>query len=81
MCLPIKHFNTLKPRQNGRHIPEYIFKCIFNKMFEFRLRFLWKLFLRVQINPKKSSIGSDNGVAPARAQAIVWTVDGLFADA
>ena len=22
-------FNTLRPRQNGRHFPDYIFKCIF----------------------------------------------------
>ena len=24
-----KHFNTLRPRQNGRHFPDDIFKCIF----------------------------------------------------
>ena len=28
-----------------------------------------------------SSIGSDNGLAPARRQAIIWTNDGLFTDA
>ena len=22
-------FNTLKPRQNGRHLPDDIFKCVF----------------------------------------------------
>ena len=27
------------------------------------------------------SIGSDNGLAPARRQAIVWTNDGYFTDA
>ena len=28
-----------------------------------------------------SSIGSDNGLAPPRRQAIIWTNDGLFTDA
>ena len=27
------------------------------------------------------SIGSDNGLTPARRQAIVWTNDGMFTDA
>ena len=27
------------------------------------------------------SIGSDNGLAPARQQAIIWTNDGFFTDA
>ena len=27
------------------------------------------------------SIGSDNGLAPARRQAIIWTNDGPFTDA
>ena len=25
----IRHFNTLRPRQNGRHFPDDIFNCIF----------------------------------------------------
>ena len=42
--------NTLRPRQNGRHFADDIFKCIFlMKMFEFRLKFQWSLFLRVQL--------------------------------
>ena len=28
-----------------------------------------------------SSIGSDNGLGPARRQAIIWTNAGLFTDA
>ena len=35
--------NTLRPRQDGRHFPDDILKCIFvnekTKMYEFRLRF------------------------------------------
>ena len=49
------------------------------KIFEFRLKFHWSLFLRVQLT--YSSIGSDNGLAPSRGQAIIWTNDGLFTDA
>ena len=30
---------------------------------------------------KYSGIGSDNGLVPARWQAIVWTNDGYFTDA
>ena len=32
-------------------------------------------------NLQCSSIGSDNGLAPARRQAIIWSNDGLFTDA
>ena len=41
------------------------------KSFVFWLKFHWSLFLRVQLtNP---SIGLDNGLAPKRRQAIIWT--------
>ena len=49
------------------------------KMFELRLKFLWSLFLRA--NEQYSSTGSDNGLAPTRRQAIIWTNDGLITDA
>ena len=43
-------FNTLKLRQNGRHFPDIIFKCIFlMKMYEFRLGFL-RFVPKVPIN-------------------------------
>ena len=32
-------------------------------------------------NEQYSSTGLDNGLAPARRQAIIWTNDGLFTDA
>ena len=42
--------NTLRPRQNCRHFADGNFKCIFlSKNYEFRLKFHWLLFLRVQI--------------------------------
>ena len=39
--------NTLRPRQNGRHFPDDIFKCIF--VNKFRVRFHWNLFPMVQL--------------------------------
>ena len=40
----------MRLRQNGLHFPEDIFKCIsWLKIYEFRLRFHWSVFLRVQI--------------------------------
>ena len=42
-------------------------------MYKFRLKFHYGLFSIVQ---HYSSIGSDNGLEPARRQAIFWTNDG-----
>ena len=44
------------------------------KMFEYRSKLHWGLFLMVQLTI--SSIGSDNDLAPTRRQAIIWTNDG-----
>ena len=45
-----RHINTLRPRQNGRHFPDDIFRCIFlMKMCEFRLTFHWNLSSRVKL--------------------------------
>ena len=42
--------NTLSVRQNGRHFADDTFKRIFlMQMLEFRLKFHWSLFLRVQL--------------------------------
>ena len=51
-----------------------IFKCIFNEMYKFRSRFHWIFFQGS--NQQYSSIGSDDGLAPDRRQAIIWTNDG-----
>ena len=45
------------------------------KMFKFGLKFHWNRFL--ELNWQQVSIGSDNGVASYRWQAIIWTNDGL----
>ena len=43
-------FNTLRTRQNGRHFTDDIFNAFsWMKMYDFRLRFHWSLFLRVQL--------------------------------
>ena len=47
-------------------------------MYEIRLRFHWSSFPSVQL--KYPSIGSDNGLASERQQAIIWTNDGKFTD-
>ena len=41
--------NTLRPRQDGRHFPDDIFKCIFlNEKIYFLLRFHWIVFAMVK---------------------------------
>ena len=44
----ILNINPLRLRQNRRHFADNVFKCNFlkMKMFEFRLRFHWSLFLK-----------------------------------
>ena len=44
-------FNSSRPRWNVRYNTDDIFRCIFlkKKMFEFRLKFHWSLFPRVQL--------------------------------
>ena len=61
---------TLRSRQNACHFANGIFKCIFLKLFEFSLLseiYFWE--------PKLQwvRVGSENGLAPNRPQAIIWT--------
>ena len=49
------------------------------KMFEFQLKFNW--ICSQGSNEQYSSNGSDNGLAPSRRQAIIWTNGGWFTDA
>ena len=70
-----KLVNTSRPRQNGRHVADDISSAFsWMKIFEFRLKFHWIMFLTV--NWQYGSIGSDDGLAPTRRQAIIWTNDG-----
>ena len=59
-------FNTLRLRQDGRHFPNDIFKCIFLN------ENVW-----ISIKISLIIIVSDNGLAPTRRQAVIWTNDGL----
>ena len=49
------------------------------KMME--LRFKFAEICSQESNQQYPSIGSDNGLAPSRRQAIIWTNDGYFTDA
>ena len=57
-------------------ISQTIFSNAFSwmKMFQLRLKFHWCYFQGS--NKQYSSIGSDNGLVPARRQAIIWTNGG-----
>ena len=58
--------------KNGRHFADDIFKCIFlNENFWIPIQIWLKLGPKGPINI--SSIGSDDGLAPTRRQAIFWT--------
>ena len=62
---------TIPPWTNGRYFADDIFRCIFmNEAFSFWLKCHWNLFLRVKLT---ITIGLDNGLAPNRRQAIIWT--------
>ena len=65
----------LRPRQNGRHFADGMLEYIFLIEIDmcFRLKFHKHCFLGVTI----PSIGSGNGSASIRRQAINWTNDGL----
>ena len=70
--------NTLRPRQNDRQYPGDIFKCILlNEIICISLKISLTFVPKFQL----SSIGSDNGLAPTRRQAIIWTKDGSITDA
>ena len=73
-CVKTISINTLKPTQNGRHFADGILECIFLNVW-----ILMKNFSEVcswKSNWQYSSIGSDNGLALNRQQAIVWINDG-----
>ena len=69
--------NTSRPRQMTA-ISHTTFSHAFPwmKMGEFRLEFRWSLFLGLQLTI--FHIGADNGLAPIRRQAIIWTNAGIL---
>ena len=69
----ILQVNTLRPKQNGRHIPDDIFKHIF---------LIENVWISIKISLKFVHKGpidnnpADNGLVRNRLQAIIWTNDG-----
>ena len=69
--------NTLRPRQDGRYFADDIFECIFlNENFCTLIKISLKSVRKRQID-NNPVLGSDNGLAPNRRQAIIWTNDGV----
>ena len=54
--------NTLSPRQNGRHFPDDIFKCILVN---------GNLWIAIKISPKFVSAGPINNIPPL-GQMTAW---------
>ena len=55
-------FNTLRPRQNGRHFPDAILKCIFLNE---------NVWISIKISPKFVPKGPINNI-PALVQIMAW---------
>ena len=73
--------NPLRPRQYGRHFPDDILKWIFlNENVWISITISWTFVPRGPMN-NFVIIGLDNGLAPTRWQAIIWTNGGYFIDA
>ena len=72
--------NTSRPRRSGWIFAWRQFQVHFLEWaFKFWLGFHWSLLPCVQgSNWQYSGIGSDNGLAPARWRAIIWTNDDLL---
>ena len=71
--------DTLRPRQNGRHFADDICKGIYlNENFSI-LHKNFTAICSLGSNRHNGSIVSDDGLAPNRRQAIIWTnVDMLY---
>ena len=64
--------NSLRPRQDGRHFPD-IFKSSFFNENCINCDQVFTEVCSQESNYQYSNIGSDNGSAPTRRQAIIWT--------
>ena len=70
--------NTLRPRQNGCHFAEGIFKCIsLNENFRIWNKISLKYVPKGEIENMATFL-SDNGLAPNRRQAIIWSNVGML---
>ena len=68
--------NSSPPGQNGRHFADDVCRCIFvNEKFCILIKISLKFVAKGQIDNNQVSviISLDNGLAPNRRQAIIWT--------
>ena len=70
-------FTTFRPKQNGRHFAGDIFNGISSNE-NLRIKKKSLKYVSWGLNRQFSSIGSDNGLAPNRRQAVIWTSVGMF---
>ena len=63
---PVKFINTLRPRQDGRHFPDDIFKCIFLKE---------NVWILIKMSLKFVPKGPINNI-PALVQIMAWRRSG-----
>ena len=71
----ISRANSLRPGTKWPPFPDDISNVLsWMKMYKFRLRFHWSLLPRVELTILQHC--SDNGLAPARRQAVIWTNGG-----
>ena len=69
-------YQHIEAETNGRHSQDDIFKCIFlNENMLISIKISLKFVPNGQIN-NIPAFGLDNGLAPTRRQAIIWTNDG-----
>ena len=61
-----QYFNTLRPRQNGRHFADNIFKCIFGNE---------NVWISIRISLKFVPVGPINNI-PALVQIMAWRLPG-----
>ena len=71
-------FNILRAIQNGNQFSDENFKCI---LFKENILIAIKISLKFVPKGPVNNISSDNGLVPARRQAIIWTNYGYFTDA
>ena len=66
--------NLSPPRPNGHHFADDIFICIFvNEKFCTLIKISLKFVLKGPIDNNTACIDLDNGLAPNRRKAIIWT--------
>ena len=76
-ALNAKLVNILRPKQNGHHFTDDIFKRIF---VEWKLSYFGSNFTEIcsqGSNYQYTSIGSDDGLAPNRRPAFAWVIGDL----